>query len=75
MLAKEFIEKFAEAIEVEASELTNETEFRSLNEWDSMAYLSVIAMIDEEFDMQIEQLEFKKLHTLQALMDYIETHK
>lgn len=75
MLAKEFIEKFAEAIEVEASELTNETEFRSLNEWDSMAYLSVIAMIDEEYDMQIEQLEFKKLHTLQALMDYIETHK
>lgn len=75
MNAQDFIEKFAEAIEVEAAELSTETEFRTLDQWDSMAYLSVIAMIDEEYDMQIEQLEFKKLLTLQALMDYIETHK
>ena len=71
----DFIENFAEAIDVEASTLTPETEFRTLDEWDSMAYLSVIAMIDEEYDMQIEQLEFKKLPTIQALMDYIENNK
>lgn len=71
----DFIEKFAEAIEVEASDLTADTEFRKLEEWDSMAYLSIIAMIDEEYDMQIEQLEFKKLPTIQSIMDYIEAHK
>ena len=50
MEMKEFIEKFAEAIEIEdASVLTPETEFRTLDEWDSLSYLSVIAMIDEEF--------------------------
>ena len=75
MKKTEFIEKFAEAIDVEVSVLTPETEFRTLDEWDSMAYLSVIAMIDEEYDMQIEQLEFKKLLTLQDLMDYIEKNK
>lgn len=65
---KEFIEKFAEAIEIDdASVLTPETEFRTLDEWDSLSYLSVIAMIDEEFDVQIETPEFKQQKTIQDL--------
>ncbi len=37
MNSNEFIEKFAEALEIEdASALTAETEFRSLDEWDSL---------------------------------------
>lgn len=71
----DFIEKFAEALDVDASVLSPETEFRKLEEWDSLAYLSVIAMIDEEYDMQIEQPEFKKLPTVQAIVDYIEANK
>lgn len=68
MEMKEFIEKFAEAIEIEdASVLTPETEFRTLDEWDSLSYLSVIAMIDEEFDVQIETPEFKQQKTIQDL--------
>ena len=68
MEMKEFIEKFAEAVEIDdASVLTPETEFRSLEEWDSLSYLSVIAMIDEEFDVQIETPEFKQHKTIQDL--------
>ena len=72
---KEFIEKFAEAIDVEASKLTVETEFRTLDEWDSVAYLSVIAMMDEEYDIQIEMSQFKQLKTLGAIAEYIEKNK
>lgn len=76
MNTQDFIEKFAEALEIEdASSLVPETEFRSLEEWDSINYLSVIAMMDEEYDIQIEQPEFKKLNTIQSIVDYIETHK
>ena len=68
MEMKEFIEKFAEAIEIDdASVLTPETEFRTLDEWDSLSYLSVIAMIDEEFDVQIETPKFKLQKTVQDL--------
>ena len=70
-----FVEHFAEAIDVEASRLSPQTEFRQLDEWDSLAYMSIIAMIDEEYSMQIEQLEFKKLVTLQDIIDYIENNK
>lgn len=70
-----FIEKFAEAIDIEVSEITAETEFRELEEWDSIAYISVIAMLDEEYDIQIEMAQFKKLKTIGAILEYIEKNK
>lgn len=75
MKIQEFIEKFAEAIEVETTELTVDTEFRNLDEWDSVAYISVIAMMDEEYDIQIEMSTFKTLKTLGDVANYIENNK
>lgn len=69
METTEFIKKFAEAIEREA-EINMEDNFREYEEWSSLSYLSVIAMIDEEFDKQIEQTDFKELKTVQAVYDY-----
>jgi acyl carrier protein len=66
MKKKEFIEKFAEAIERE-SEIKMEDEFRNYDEWSSIAYLSVIAFMDDEYDTQIEEAEFKKLRTVEDL--------
>lgn len=75
MNVQEFIEKFAEAIDIEATELTAETEFRTLAEWDSVAYISVIAMMDEEYDIQIEMATFKTLKTLGTIAEYIDNNK
>ena len=65
---EKFIELFAEALEREG-EITMEDEFRNYDEWSSIAYLSVIAMMDEEYDVQIEEADFKKLRTVQAVYD------
>lgn len=75
MNVQEFIENFAEAIDIEATELTAETEFRTLDEWDSVAYISVIAMMDDVYDIQIEMPTFKTLDTIGAIAEYIENHK
>ena len=70
MTINDFIEKFAEAVEIEdSSVLSANTEFRNLDEWSSLAYLSVIALLDEEFDVQIEMADFKKLQTIQEIFD------
>lgn len=75
MNTTEFIEKFAEAIDVDAASLSVETEFRTLPEWDSIVYLSVIAMLDEEYGIQIENAAFKTLKTINDVINYIETHQ
>lgn len=65
---EKFIELFAEALERE-DEIKFEDEFRNYDEWSSIAYLSVIAMMDEEYDVQMEEAEFKKIRTVQQLYD------
>ncbi|MBS4058285.1 MAG: acyl carrier protein [Bacteroidales bacterium] len=68
-----FINLFAEVLELEDDHnLTTITIFRELDEWDSLAYLSVIAMIDEEFDIVIEGNDFKKLITIGDLINEIQ---
>lgn len=75
MDSQKFIELFAEALDKEASDLSIDTEFRTLDVWDSMVYLSVIAMLDEEYGIQIENAEFKTLKTIQDIINYIEAHQ
>ena len=75
MDTQKFIDLFAEALDIDASTLTTDTEFRTLPEWDSMAYLSIIAMLDEEYEIQIENEEFKTLKTLNDIINYIEEHQ
>lgn len=72
MTTPEFVKHFAEALEIEDySNLDTTTRFRTLEEWDSLAYLSVIAMIDEEYDCQIETADFKKLDIIGDIINHI----
>lgn len=67
-----FIEKFAEAIEADdASKITTETNFREMNEWNSLSYLSVISWLEDDFDIRIEGTEFKRLKTIQDIYDKV----
>ena len=75
MDTKDFIEKFAEAIEADAEKLSVDTKFRSLDEWSSLAVLSVIAMLDDEYDILIEGGDFRQLETIGDIVRFIETHK
>ena len=76
MNIQDFIEKFAEAVEVDSVEdLKENTKFRELDEWSSLAVLSVIAMLDEEYETQIENADFKKLQTISDIVQFIECQK
>lgn len=66
-----FIKDFKETLEIEDREISLNDKFREYEEWDSLAYLSVIAMLDEEYDVQIEEAEFKKLQTVGDLFAVI----
>ena len=71
-----FLEIFREAIELEDDfSIKLEDEFRDYDNWDSLTQLSLIAAIDETFDLVIEEDDFKSLLSVQALLDYIENNK
>jgi acyl carrier protein len=67
----EFITAFKDALEIEDHEVELDDEFRQYAEWDSLNRLSLIAMLDEEYDIQIEDKEFQQLKTIQNLIDAV----
>ena len=63
-----FIENFANQFdETEPSEFSAETEFKQLDEWDSMIALTIIAMVDEEYEKTINGDDIKKVNTIEEL--------
>lgn len=67
---EKFIDLLREALERE-DEIQMSDNFRSYDEWDSLAYLSVIALLDDEYGVQIEEAEFKQLKTVQDIYDAV----
>jgi len=72
MEIKEFVEKFAEQFdETDPSEITATTEFRDLDEWSSLTALSVIAMVDEEFDVALKGDDIRNAVTVEDLFNTV----
>ncbi len=68
----EFIGAFMEAFELDESfEVKMDDEFRQYDNWDSLTKLSLIAVLDDEFDVLIEDKDFDKIITVQDLYDFL----
>jgi acyl carrier protein len=74
MELKDFIVKFAEAIDVENPEaLTPDTDFRDLDEWSSITALSVISMVEEECGVALRANEVRQAITIADLFHAVES--
>jgi len=70
-----FIELFKTTLELGGKEIDLKTKFRDLENWDSLSFLSILAMIDEEYDVIIEGSDFRKLVTIEDLINEIKKKK
>ena len=76
MNQEEFIRLFAEQFDdTEEDAFTPETEFRQLDEWDSMVALMVIAMVDEEYNVKISGDDIRNSTTIADLMEVVKSKK
>jgi acyl carrier protein len=72
MELKDFIEKFAEQFDdTDLSEFKADTEFKALDEWSSLTALSIIAMVDEEYDIAIKGDDIKNSETIEDLFNVV----
>lgn len=72
MTLNEFIEVFAEEFEnTEMSVFKADTEFKDLEEWDSLTALSIIAMVDKQFNKTITGANLRTHNTIEDLYNFI----
>jgi len=72
MELKEFIENFANQFDdTDASEIQADTVYKELDEWTSLIALSVIAMVDEEYDITIKGDDIRNSNTVEDLFNIV----
>jgi len=72
---EKFLNQMAELFERNNGDIKPNDNFREYEEWDSLTSLSLMAMLNEEYDITIPRADFEKMTTLADLYDYIQEHK
>lgn len=72
MELKEKLALIEEALDVDEGSLSPERELADVDEWDSIAALSLIVMLDEEFEKTITGDEIRALVTVNDILAYME---
>ena len=74
MEMKKFIENFADQFdEIKENEITPSTEFKGIAEWSSLQALSVIAMCDEEYEVEIKGDDIRNATTIEDLYNIVKS--
>ena len=74
MEIKDFIENFGDQFDdTDVATLKPETVFKELDEWSSLVALSVIAMVDEEYDVSIKGDDIRTANTIEDLFNIVKS--
>ncbi len=72
----EFVRDFEGAVEgIEPNSLGPETEFKELEEWDSLAALTVLAMVDADYEVEISGNELRGARRIADLYTVIQAKR
>ena len=75
MSIEKFIETFKEALEIENRDVLPQDDFKEYEEWDSLANLSLLAMISDEYNTTLPRREIEKVKTIEELYKLIQKHQ
>ena len=71
-----FVKIFSEQFEdTDSFVFTPETKFKDLDEWSSLLALSIIAMVDDEFNVTIKGDDIRSAETITDLYNIVKSKK
>lgn len=69
MELEEKMELIAELLELEVSDFSPSTKLEDIEEWDSLATISYVVMMDEKFGIVAKPEDIRKFKTIQDVLD------
>ncbi|MGV8092854.1 MAG: acyl carrier protein [Mangrovibacterium sp.] len=68
----EFVQNFAAQFdETDVPEFNAETAFREIDEWSSLTSLSIIAMVDEKYNVKLTGNDIRSSKTIQDIFEKV----
>lgn len=71
MSKEEKIALLEDMLELDCGTLTPEIELSSIDEYDSMAKLSLIVLMDDEFNKKLTGEKIREFQTIQDILDFM----
>lgn len=72
MEQKEKLSMLEEMLDLDKGALNADMELSEIEEWDSIAHLSLIVLLDDEYDRKISGNELRELKTVQEILDLMQ---
>lgn len=67
----ELLSILEEVLEKDPVEMNFKDSFKDYDEWDSLTQLALVAMLYDEFDINIDSAELEKINTILDLLNFI----
>lgn len=71
MTQEEKIALLEDMLELDANTLTPETELTAIDEYDSMAKLSLIVLMDDEFNKKLNGEQIREFKTVADILEFM----
>lgn len=72
MSAEEFLAEIEEALELDTTPIRLEDNFREYEEWDSLTFLALVTLMQQEHNLALDLNTFNSVQTWQDLYNMIE---
>jgi acyl carrier protein len=73
MEQEKFLEQFIAQFDTEPTGVTMDTDFRDIDDWDSLTALGVISMIDDEYNVKLSGEELKSSNSVRDIFNILKT--
>ena len=75
MTQTEALKWIAEVFEEDVANVTPETQRENFERWDSLGMLTLIATLDEQFSIVLNEDEMGELVSINSILDLLRKHK
>ena len=73
MEQEKFLGQFIAQFDTEPTGVTMDTDFRNIDDWDSLTALGVISMIDDEYNVKLSGEELKSSNSVRDIFNIVKT--
>ena len=72
-MSDRLIEVFAEGLQLDAATLSDETSPQNTTQWDSLAAMTLVMLLEDSFDVRLSTREIMKMNSIGAARSVLQS--
>ena len=73
--SQRLVDVFAESLNIEKDEVKDSLEYNSIEEWDSVAHMALVAALEIEFDVMLDTEDIIGMSSVKVAKEILSKHE